>query len=271
LDFSVLNLPKDAPCLEKRAPFRATTSRQLKWSDEFHSGSEHQSPNASMWNHETGGGGWGNDEQQYYTDRLVNSYVSDGTLKIVARREDFQGMRYTSARLSSKHKKDWLYGRTEVRARLPLGGGSWCALWMLPTDWAYGPWPKSGEIDILEHVGNYAGQAHASVHTTWYNFKNTDPLAGAWTNQTCSQVEEWRVYSLEWTASQLQFFVDNKEFFTYANNGNGWEDWPFDKLFHMMLNVAVGGSWGGHGRGVHEQSFTGSGQILEIDYVRVYE
>jgi len=201
------------------------------------------------------------------TSRLENSYVSNGTLKIVARREDYENRKYTSARLTTKLKQDWRYGRIEVRARLPLGGGSWSAIWMLPTHWKHGSWPTSGELDIMEHVGNSPHQVHASAHSLQHNFKGS----GAKDAQTCADVSEWQIYSLEWSETEISAYVNSKKFFTYSKPSD-WSigNWPYDEDFHLMLNVAVGGSWGEKGGGIDEDAFRGVGQIMEIDYVRVY-
>ena len=127
-------------------------------------------PDASKWGYDAGGHGWGNKELQFYTkQRKENARVENGHLIIEARREDWEGRHYTSARLITKGKGDWTYGRVEVSAKLPSGRGTWPAIWMLPTGWEYGNWPSSGEIDIMEHVGFDADVVHASVHTKSYN------------------------------------------------------------------------------------------------------
>jgi beta-glucanase (GH16 family) len=123
----------------------------LVWNDEFDSG---EIPSPDRWSYDVGGNGWGNNELEYYTQyRKENARVENGALIIEARKENFEGMKYTSARLVTTNKGDWLYGRAEIRAKLPDGYGTWPAIWMLSTDWAYGGWPQSGEIDIMEHVG----------------------------------------------------------------------------------------------------------------------
>src|SRR5690349_14056129 len=149
------------------APPVSQTSWQLVWSDEFNSAGL---PDPSKWSYDVGAHGWGNKELQNYTDRRKeNARVENGVLIIEARRDGTEAQPYSSARLVSKNKGDWTYGRFEVRAKLPSGRGTWPAIWMLPTQRSYGGWPKSGEIDIMEHVGFDPDMVHASVHTSAYN------------------------------------------------------------------------------------------------------
>jgi beta-glucanase (GH16 family) len=246
-----------APFLPLHAQYNA-----LVWSDEFdYTGL----PDASKWTFEEGGGGWGNNELQYYTaSRTQNARVENGVLIIEARQEIYSGREYTSARLNTAGKGDWLYGRFEIRARVPGGRGTWPAIWMLPTDWAYGNWPASGEIDIMEHVGYDPTRIFGTAHTEVYN----TPLG----TQKGSSVEgatwesDFHVYALDWTPDQLEFIVDDQVYYTFPNEGT-WQKWPFDRRFHLMLNLAVGGTWGG-AQGVDPSIFP---KRLEIDYVRVYQ
>ncbi|OJJ21706.1 glycoside hydrolase [marine bacterium AO1-C] len=236
---------------------------ELVWSDEFdYTGL----PDAERWSYDVGGSGWGNQELQYYTEkRTNNARVANGHLIIEAIKEDFGGMKYTSARLVSKTKGDWLYGKVEVKAKLPAGRGTWPAIWMLPTDWQYGGWPDSGEIDIMEHVGYEEGVVHGTVHTKAYHHSiNTQKGASIRINDATS---EFHVYSMEWTQNEIKTFVDGEAYFTFRNEGGGFAVWPFDKRFHLLLNIAVGGSWGG-AQGVDDSIFP---QKMEIDYIRVYQ
>lgn len=236
---------------------------QLVWSDEFdYTGL----PNPEKWGYDVGGSGWGNGELQHYTEkRLKNARVENGVLTIEALKEDFEGMKYTSARLVSKNKGDWLYGKIEVRAKLPAGRGTWPAIWMLPTDWKYGGWPASGEIDIMEHVGYDQGVVHGTVHTKAYHHSiNTQKGASIRINDATSA---FHVYTVEWTQNYVKAFVDGKEYFTFNNEGSGFAAWPFDQRFHLLLNIAVGGSWGGS-KGIDDTIFP---QKMDIDYVRVYQ
>ncbi len=235
---------------------------QLVWFDEF---TADGSPNAAKWGYDLGGDGWGNDELQYYTDRTENVMVENGKLIITACKESYGGMEYTSARLVTKNKGDWLYGRIEVNAKLPEGTGTWPAIWMLPTDWEYGGWPASGEIDIMEHVGFDMGNVHGTIHTEAYNHSLGTQKGD---NIIIPDVHTaFHTYAIEWTEDTIHFFADNERYFTFVNNHSDYTTWPFDKRFHLLLNIAIGGSWGGQ-QGVDDEIFP---QTLEIDYVRVYK
>lgn len=242
----------------------APKSKQtLVWSDEFdYTGL----PDPARWSYDTGGHGWGNDELEYYTEkRLENARVENGNLIIEARKEDLGGRNYTSARLVTKEKGDWLYGRIEVRAKLPSGVGTWPAIWMLPTDWEYGGWPHSGEIDIMEHVGFNPNVIHGTVHTGAFNH-----MIGTQKGDTIridDAMDAFHVYAVEWTPEKIDFFVDKTRYFTFTNSGKGSAEWPFDKRFHLILNIAVGGSWGGQ-KGVDSTAFP---TTMLVDYVRVYQ
>ena len=238
---------------------------EMVWSDEFNTG---VAPDESKWSYETGGHGWGNNELQYYTaNRQENCRIQEGMLVIEARKEAWEGKNYTSTRLVSRDKGDWTYGRFEIRAALPGGRGTWPAIWMLATDWTYGDggWPANGEIDIMEYVGYDPGKVHASIHCKqYYHVIGTQKTAIT----TVSDAEKaFHVYALEWTPEQIDIFVDSTKYFTFKNEGKGWEYWPFDKDFFMILNIAVGGNWGG-AQGVDDSIFP---QRLLVDYVRVYQ
>jgi len=209
------------------------------------------------------GGGWGNNESQYYTDDPNNVRVEDGKLIIEAKKESYRGAEYTSARI--KTKKSWKYGRLEIRAKLPSGRGTWCALWALPTDWIYGPWPHSGEIDILEHVGFNEGEIVSSVHTNAHagDLYGTDQQGTIKVPNSC---KEFNNYILEWHEDKISISVNNKEFFSYSKQNSPWQKWPFDQRFHLIFNIAVGGWWGG-AKGIDDNAFPAK---MEIDYVRVY-
>ena len=238
---------------------------KLVWSDEFdYSGL----PDAKKWSFDVDGNseGWGNNEAQFYTkDRLQNAEVKDGFLTITALKENFQGKQYTSARLRTASKGDWLYGRMEIRAKLPDGRGMWPAIWMLSTDWHYGGWPASGEIDIMENVGYDPFWIVASAHTQNYNH-----VQGTQKNNKLKVMDcysNFHVYTLEWEASEYRIFVDDQLYFTFKNEGAGYKVWPFDQKFHLLLNLAVGGNWGGS-KGIDDTIFPRS---MVVDYVRVYQ
>lgn len=242
-----------------------TGTRTLVWSDEF---DYNGLPDPLKWSYDTQGNatGWGNNESQYYTSgRLKNSEVKDGILYITAHREAYEGFGYTSARLVTKGKGDWLYGRVEVRAKLPDGRGMWPAIWMLSTDWAYGGWPESGEIDIMENVGFDPFKIVGTVHTESYNHSIGTQKGANTVVQTC--YSDFHVYAMEWEAKEIRIYVDDKLYFTFKNEGTGYKVWPFDKRFHLLLNVAVGGNWGG-AQGIDDSIFP---KTMEVDYVRVYK
>lgn len=240
---------------------------ELVWSDEF----EYNGlPDEKKWSYDIGDGcpnvcGWGNNELEYYTEkRLENARVEEGQLIITAIKENFGSKNYTSARLVSREKGDWTYGRIEVRAKLPAGVGTWPAIWMLSTDWSYGGWPESGEIDIMEHVGYEPDSIYGTVHTKAYNHGIGTQRGGKIEITDCE--EEFHVYAIEWTYNKIDFFVDDNKYFTFEKE-QGSEKWPFDKRFHLLLNLAVGGNWGG-AKGVDESVFP---QQMKVDYVRVYQ
>jgi beta-glucanase (GH16 family) len=209
------------------------------------------------------GGGWGNNELQYYTNVPSNIRINNGKLIIEARKEPFRGSEYTSARI--KTKNSWKYGRFEIRAKLPKGRGTWSALWALPTDWTYGNWPYSGEIDIVEHVGFNEGDIVGSVHTIVHagDLYGTDQQGSINIPNACN---EFNNYILEWNENELSVMVNNESIFRYAKGNQSWERWPFDQRFHLLFNIAVGGWWGG-AKGVDNDAFPTK---MEIDYVRVY-
>jgi len=240
----------------------------LIWSDEFE-GPNGSAPDPQKWGYDIGGNGWGNNERQYYTNRRENSFLSNGILNIRAVKEDFATNQYTSARLVSKGLGDWTYGRFRVKARLQqcTGLGTWPAIWMLPTDWFYGGWPDSGEIDIMEHVGYDTGKIHGSVHTRAFNHLIGTQKSGT---RVVSDVGDWHIYDVIWTENKIEFIMDGIRYYTFSKVDNAsYREWPFDKRFHLLLNVAVGGDWGGAG-GFDPVAFEGNGQIMEVDWVRVY-
>lgn len=237
--------------------FEATPS----WQDEFdYTGA----PDPAKWGYDIGGHGWGNNELQYYTDSADNASVADGVLTITARKEKKEGRDYTSARVISKEKGDFLYGRFEIRAKLPSGKGTWPALWMLPTDQAYGGWPKSGEIDIMEHVGYDPNRVHITMHTQAYNHTINTQRTGI--KLVDGAIGNFHVYRTDWTPDAIRGYVDDELVLEFPNEGDGPAAWPFDQQFHFLINIAVGGNWGGQ-KGVDDNSFPAR---MQVDYVRVY-
>lgn len=232
------------------------------WADEFdYTGL----PLDTKWDYDLGGSGWGNNEKQLYTNSPSNVNVGGGLLTITAKKENVNGMAYTSTRLVTRNKLDVLYGRIEVKAKLPTGRGTWPAIWMLPTDRAYGDWPKSGEIDIMEHVGYDQNKVHFSTHTEAYYFKINTAKTSSRTIPDASTA--FHLYRVDWTPYAVRGYFDNVLVFEFANEGTGYKVWPFDKRFHVLLNLAIGGDWGG-AQGIDDSIFP---QKFEIDYVRYYK
>ncbi len=231
-----------------------TDFTNLIWSDEFNTDG---APDSSKWGYDLGAGGWGNAEAQYYTNSANNVIVQGGNLKITAKAETFGGSNYTSARLKSENKFEFTYGKVEVRAKLPSGGGTWPAIWMLGQNYATNAWPACGEIDIMEHKGNEQNKIYATLHypgsSGGSGNSNSTVIANAST--------QFHVYKTIWTASSVKLYVDDVLFHTVINNGT----LPFNADFFMILNVAMGGTFGG----AISPSFVQS--AMEIDYVRVYQ
>lgn len=243
---------------------------QLVWADEF-DGNGPIDP--TKWHHQTqlpNGGSWFNNERQHYTNRVDNSYVEDGFLHIVAKRENFtdQGetKSFTSARLNSKFA--FTYGRVEARAKLPFGQGTWPAIWMLGKNvnepggyWAstYGNtgWPACGEIDIMEHWGNNQNFVQSALHTP-SSFGATENHGGTFAEDVSNT---FHVYALEWTPEEMRFSIDGAVYYTYAPNSQNSATWPFDADQYLLLNVAI--------QGQVASNFTQSPMV--IDYIRVYQ
>jgi beta-glucanase (GH16 family) len=235
---------------------------QLVWSDEFNGDGM---PDTSKWRYDVGGTGWGNNELEYYTQaRAENARITNGMLVIEARKENFGGRNYTSARLLTKGKAQWTYGKFEVRAKIPRGRGTWPAIWMLS---ATDPlkWPEDGELDIMEEVGYMPNIIYGTAHNKLYNGANGKQKGG---NKFISDAQDaFHVYSIEWTANQVVWSIDSVAFFTYFDPSLGLDAWPYNQDFFMILNVAVGGNWGG-AQGIDDSIFP---QSMFIDYVRVYQ
>jgi beta-glucanase (GH16 family) len=239
---------------------------KLVWHDEF-DGPDGSAVDAAKWSFDVGSGGWGNGELQYYTDRTTNAYIEGGALVIKAQREDYRSSRYTSARLATKGKGDWLTGRFETRAKLPYGQGIWPAIWMLPTDWEYGGWPISGEIDIMELVGHEPSRVHGTLHYGRPHTHSGDDyeLAGGETF-----ADDYHVFALEWEPGEIRWYVDGVHYQTqrewFTSSTKGAYPAPFDERFHLIINVAVGGAWPGY-----PDETTVFPQYMHVDYVRVYQ
>jgi beta-glucanase (GH16 family) len=242
--------------LSRNTDIVVTVARTLLWSDEFNTPG---APDPAKWIYDlgTGSNGWGNNELQHYTNRPENATVSNGTLKITARREAFSGSSFTSARLLTKSKFTVKYGRIEARIKLPAGAGTWPAFWMLGANIDAVGWPACGEIDIMEHKGTDEGRVYGTLHYPGRSGGNANGLTKMVPNVTT----EFHVYAVEWSATAIRISVDGVEFFNFANNNTV----PFNHEFFILLNVAMGGGFGGP----VDPAF--SSAAMEVDYVRVYQ
>jgi beta-glucanase (GH16 family) len=234
---------------------------QLVWSDEF---STDGLPDPAKWAYENGR--VRNNEAQFYTARREeNARIENGILIIEARKEDHKGARFTSASLITKGRADWQYGRFEIRARLPAARGTWPAIWMLPADHGRVRWPDCGEIDIMEHVGHDPGVVHGTLHSGAFNHTKGNQRGGRQHFPAAST--GFQIYAMEWSADSISMFVDGRRIASFARrDGDGEPEWPFRKPYYLILNLAIGGSWGG-AKGIDEAAFP---QRFEIDYVRVF-
>ena len=259
--FSFTSCSKDDSTTTPKNNIPEIPGYSLVWNDEF----DKTSIDLTKWEYEVNGDGGGNNELQFYTAFPRNSYIENGHLVIKAINEEYQNRYFTSARIRSKYKGDWLYGRIEAVAKLPTGKGTWPAIWMLSTDWEYGGWPESGEIDIMEHVGYDPNVVHGSIHTKAYNHTIGTQKSAKLPIPTATT--EFHKYVIEWFADHIDFYIDSVKYFTFNNENKGWAYWPFDKRFHIILNLAVGGNWGG-AQGIDPSAFPAQ---MEVDYVRVYK
>ena len=253
---------------------------RLVWSDEFQIDG---APDADKWNYDVWPVGKVNTENQAYTERSQNVRVADGKLIIEAHKEKYGNAEYTSGRVHSLGKGDFLYGRAEVRAKLPAGQGSWSAIWMLPSDpfkyattcatdadWQGSSecdaWPNSGEIDIMEHVGYDMNRVHGTVHTKDYYWVNGKQRKAS--IEAKNVAEAFHDYAIEWTPERIDIFFDGTRYFSYLKESDRWQSWPFDHPYHIILNLAIGGDWGRAGGPIDDSIFPAK---MEVDYVRVYE
>ena len=242
------------------SPSVASAGWTLVFSDEFDTPG---ALDAARWGYETGY--IRNQEAQYYTSRPENVRAENGTLVIEARKEAYQGFAYTSASVNTSGRFEFLYGRVEVRAKLPTGNGTWPAIWMLGVNRKDVGWPACGEIDIMENVGFDPLRISAAVHTAAYNHTiGTHKSANA---TVASPWEDFHVYAMEWYADRIDIFVNGQKYFTFRNEGTGPATWPFDKPQYLLVNLAIGGSWGGQ-KGIDNGRFP---HRYVVDYVRIYQ
>ena len=236
---------------------------KLVWGDEFNYTGL---PDNTKWAYEVGGHGWGNNEKQYYTyGDTMNVMVKNGTLSITARKEQKGNNEYTSARLFTKGKASWKYGRIEINAQLPEGRGLWPAAWMLGNNIDKMGWPECGEIDIMEHVGFKKDSVFGTIHTGAYNHvKGTQKGK---TTHIQNPYTLFHTFAIEWTPEKIDFFLDGELYNHFGNEHKTSDEWPFDQPFYLLLNLAVGGNFGGQ-KGIDDSVFPAT---YKIDYVRVYQ
>lgn len=233
----------------------------LVWSEEFNYTGL---PDPTKWNFETGGGGWGNNELQYYTDSENNAYVDNGVLTITAREEQVGGRDYTSARITTQGKFDVKYGRIEARIKLPYGQGIWPAFWMLGANFSQVGWPMCGEIDIMEMVGgpNRDNTCHSTIH--WDNNGQHAEYGQSYTLPTGIFADNFHVFGITWNAQEIRGYVDDVEYFVADITPAGLSE--FQNNFFLILNVAVGGNWPGS-----PDETTEFPQTMQVDWIRVYQ
>jgi beta-glucanase (GH16 family) len=234
----------------------------LVWFDEFdYTGL----PDSTKWNYEEGM--IRNNEAQYYTRADErNAVVGDGVLTITAMKDPGHRADYTSASLITRGKKSFLYGYFEVRAKVPMARGTWPAIWMLGENIREVGWPECGEIDIMEHVGFDSMKIHGNIHTEAFNHvKKTNKGNSIEVNQPWS---DFHIYAVDWRKEKIDFYVDKKLYFTYRKPEDASNaEWPFDNPHYLILNLAIGGAWGGQ-KGIDTTRFP---HHFVVDYVRVYE
>ena len=245
---------------------------ELLWSDEFND----EELDLTKWNKLNWKPGWVNNELQAYTDRDTNIFLENGHLVLQGNIEpgysgtDYVGNNYvadyTSGRVNTDDKFSTTYGRFDIKAKLPAGKGSWPAIWMLGESISSIGWPQCGEIDIMEHVGYDQGLVHGSIHTQDYNHMYGTQKSGS--KYVDDVTDAFHVYSLEWSPFYLRYLIDNEPFFFVYNDSNGdFGKWPFNDPHYLILNLAIGGDWGGV-QGVSASAFP---MKMYIDYVRVYK
>lgn len=231
----------------------------LAWSDEFNGGNV----NTNSWNYETGGGGWGNNELENYTNSTKNAYITNGGYLVIEARQESDGS-YTSARLQTKGKKEFTYGRMDIRAKLPKTKGLWPAIWMLGSNISGTPWPACGEIDIMELLGNQPNKVYGTMHWGQAGQGSTH-IGDSYVLSGSDFCDKFHVFSIVWDSSKIEWYVDNVKYFT-GNKSDVSGNYPFDKSFFFLLNVAIGGNWPGA-----PDASTVLPQRMVVDYVRVYQ
>ena len=248
-------------CLVAAACSAEEEGMKLVWSDEF---DRDGLPDPAKWDYEVGL--VRNGEKQWYTKaRAENARVEGGNLVITARKEPFEKAQYTSASLHTRGTFTFTYGKVEVRAKLPGGRGSWPAIWMLGANIGEVGWPMCGEIDIMEHVGFDPDQVHFTVHTKAFNHtRGTGVGKGV---RLAAPHQDFHVYGMEWDPKEIRFFLDGKQVHQFADDGKGPEHWPFNAPQYLLINLAIGGGWGGQ-KGIDDAIFPNT---YLVDWVRIYQ
>ncbi len=233
----------------------------LVWEEDFLS-----DISGADWNFETGtgNGGWGNNELQYYTNELTNVFVANGNLVITAREQSTNGSSYSSARLTTENKKSFKFGRIDVRAKMPKGKGIWPAIWMLGENHSQVGWPRCGEIDIMEMLGQTPKKVYGTAH--WGDDVSSHTSAGHFTNSPVDCDQEYNVFSIKWEQDKVEFLFNDVQYHQITNTTVGGQNYPFNDPFFFILNVAVGGNWPGSPDGS-----TVFPQRMFIDYIRVFQ
>jgi hypothetical protein len=231
----------------------------LAWSDEFNG----PTLNPNTWNYETGGGGWGNNELENYTNSVKNAYITNGAYLVIEARKESDGS-YTSARLQTLGKKQFTYGRMDIRAKLPKTKGLWPAIWMLGSDISSTPWPACGEIDIMELLGHQPNKTYGTMHWGQAGQGSTH-IGDSYVLSNGDFSDKFHVFSIVWDSGKIVWYVDNVKYFT-GNKSSVNGNYPFDKPFFFLLNVAIGGNWPGA-----PDASTVFPQRMIVDYVRVYQ
>ncbi len=256
---SVVQVPQGCPSGRVANANPTGDFTTLVWADEFN---EDGAPCENNWFHEIippDNGGWYNNEQQFYTDSRSNSIVEDGVLKITAIKEQFEGKEYTSARMTTQRLFEFLYGKVEIRAKLPQGQGTWPALWFLGANIDSVGWPSCGEMDLMEHGNDDPGLVSSAVHQA---NENGDAYYTSGGQLIANEATEFHLYTMEWTATEVKFFVDGTQHHEMIISG----DSPFNRFFFIILNVAMGGDFTGN---TIDPNFVSSS--MDIDYIRVYQ
>jgi len=266
------------PLLLLSADQQSTVSSNKKytlvWHDEF-DGPNGSRPDPKKWTYDLGGGGWGNQELESYTNRAENAHIENGNLVITARKENFEGSdhiarEFTSARLKTQGLFSQTYGRFEARIKIPSGQGMWPAFWMLGDNISSVGWPKCGEIDIMENVGKEPGLVHGSLHGPMTTGAATDLTSTVSLPTGKDFAAAFHLYAVEWEPDAVRFYLDDTLYATFTANSVASTpttagSWVFDHPYFLILNVAVGGSWPGP-----PDATTAFPQTMLIDYVRVY-